>query len=60
MTNFLGPFTKMDQLEILACISNYMYYKVCDEIIYPLPIVIGCAVEAIDWIINSIPNLLYI
>ena len=36
------------------CWSDYIHYKVCDEIIYPLPNFNGATVEVWEWISNLI------
>ena len=41
---------------IPAWISNYIHYKVWDEITYPFPNFNGCTVEVWEWITNFIPH----
>ena len=35
---------------LIAWISNYIHYKLWDEITYPFPNVNGCTVEVLEWI----------
>ena len=39
-----------------AWISNYVHYRVWDEIIFPFPNFNGCTVEVWEWISNFIPR----
>ena len=41
---------------ITAWISNYIHYKVWDEIIYPFPNFNGATVEVWEWINDFIPH----
>ena len=59
-TDFLikSPFYWHGFTSILACTSNYIHYKVWDEITYPFPIFNDATVEIWVWISNSIPHFL--
>ena len=52
-----GPFHYHSWYFISASISNYIHYKVWDEIIYPLTIFNGCTAEVCEWIRSFIPHL---
>ena len=41
---------------IPAWISNYIHYKVWDEITYPFPNFNSCTIEVWEWIGNFIPH----
>ena len=41
---------------MLAWISNYIHYKVWDEIAYPYPNFKGATVEVWEWIGSFIPH----
>ena len=53
-----AQFTNMKLTLILEWISNYIHYKVCDEITYPFPISYGCNAEVWEWTINVSHTLL--
>ena len=42
---------------LLTWISNYIFYKMWDEVIYPFPNFIGCTVEVWEWLSNFISHL---
>ena len=50
-----GPFYWCGLTWIPAWISNYIHYKVWDEITYPFPNFNSCTVEVWEWISNFIP-----
>ena len=52
------PFTEIFLTLTPAWISNYIYYKMCDEITYPFPNFHGGTVEVWEWIDNFVPRLL--
>ena len=56
--NIRALFTTMDQLLISAWISNHIYYKMWDEIIYQFPNFNGAAIEVWEWISNFIPHFI--
>ena len=43
---------------IPAWISNYIHYKVCDEITYPYPNFNGATIEVWEWISNFITHFI--
>ena len=53
-----GPFYWHSLTLIPAWISNYIHYKVWDEITYPFPNFNGVTVEVWEWISNFIPCFL--
>ena len=51
-----GPFYEHGLTLIPAWISNYIHYKVRDEITYPFLNFNGATVEVLEWIRNLIPQ----
>ena len=51
-----GSFYEHGLTLIPVWISNYIYYKLWDEIIYPFLNFNGCNVEVYEWISNFIPH----
>ena len=51
-----APFINMDLILIPAWISNYIHYKVWDEITYPFPNFNSAAVEVWEWTSSFIPH----
>ena len=51
----MGPLYQHVLMLIPVWISNYIHYKVWDEITYPFQNFNGCIVEVWEWISNSIP-----
>ena len=49
-----GPFYKHGFTSIPTWISNYIHYKMWNEITYPLPNFNGCTIEVWEWITNFI------
>ena len=52
-----GPLSLTQLTLIPALISNYIHYKVCDEITYPYPSFNGGAVEIWEWLKQFPPTL---
>ena len=55
-SNTRVPFYLHNLALIPVCISNYINYKVWDEITYPFPNFNGYTVEVWEWISNFIPH----
>ena len=51
-----GPFYWHGLTLIPAWISNYIHYKVWDEITYPFPNANGGTVEVWEWMSNFMPH----
>ena len=54
--NLMGPFYWPSLTLILAWISNYIHYKMRDEIRYPFPNFNGATIEVWKWMNNFIPH----
>ena len=51
-----GPFYKPGLTLISSRMSNYIHYKVWDEITYPFPNFNGAVIEVCSWLSNFIPH----